>query len=47
MMFKPAVELVKINECAFCGRRISQDETEWIGCCPVCRPCYRRIYGKR
>jgi len=32
-------------ECAYCGKKLSQDMTKMIGCCPVCKECYRALTG--
>ncbi len=34
---------VAIIECAYCGRPLSEVEAVWIGCCPLCRDCYRGL----
>ncbi len=38
---------IRVDECSFCGKKISQDETVMLGCCPVCRACYDRLMRAR
>jgi len=30
-------------ECSFCGKRLSQDQAVFIGCCPLCQSCYESL----
>lgn len=32
-----------VLECAYCGKRLSEDQVVWLGCCPLCRDCYRGL----
>jgi len=41
------IEQVTVFECSFCGRKLSQDEMKFIGCCPVCKRCYRHLMKKK
>ena len=32
-----------VVECAYCGRKLAEPDVHWIGCCPLCENCYRRL----
>ncbi len=32
-----------ILQCAYCGKRLSEDQVVWLGCCPLCRDCHKAL----
>ncbi len=34
-------------ECSYCGKKLSEVDAIFIGCCPVCRDCYEQMHLSR
>ncbi len=38
---------IVILQCAYCGKRLSEMDVVWLGCCPLCSDCYSHLRRRR
>lgn len=42
---KDYIERHGVVECAYCGRKLSEIDVHWLGCCPLCSECHMILRG--